>query len=316
MSDWTHNATEAVIICTRNRPSDLRTTVRSVSQQLGTQERALLIIDGSDDSHAAENATLEHRFSEVPLRYERYPKSPSITRQRNYGLDLIPSSVEIIHFLDDDVTLLPGYFEALAQVFRQNASYGGVGGVEKRSLPPSPSPHNHLFRRLFLLSTDAPGRVLSSGRTTAAHRTGSRIPYGVEWLSNCAVAYRRSVFSTHRFDPSITGLPPTLEDLDFSYRVAQQWPLAVSPAAKFLHRTSPKSRRNVEETQRERVIRRYWFVQKNLRSYTSRLAFWWAMLGRLIATSFTNNSNSAAANRGIRRGLKAILQSDLPFLRS
>jgi len=307
---------DGVVICTRNRPSELARTLESVAEQSGAAQRPVIVVDGSDrdDEERTVEVVQSWRDEELPFRYHRYSGRPAGTRQRNAGIDLLPDSVEVVHFIDDDVTLRPGYFDALCEVLNQKRHLLGVGGVIAESEDVSPRPSVQWAHRLFLLRTDQPSRVLPSGQTTPAWPTGESDVQPAEWLSTCASSYRAEVFDRHRFDPAVKGPSPRLEDLDFSVRVTRDGPLAVVPEARCLHRVSGRNRRGTAATTRERLVRRYWFVRKNMDRPLNRLAFWWSALGQLIALVTSSDPDSRAALRGHVRGLRQVWTRAHPLL--
>ena len=308
---------EAVVICTRNRPKELARTLESVAAQRGVQDRRVVVVDGSDPAEAERTAHVVQRGADegAPFHYHSYSGRPAATRQRNAGVDLLPESVEVVHFIDDDVTLHDGYFEALCNALTQNPALRGAGGVITRSNESSPRPPVHWTHRLFLLRTDRPSRVLPSGHTTPAWLTGDEQLQSAEWLSTCASSYRAEVFAEHRFDPAVEGPSPRLEDLDFSVRVAQDGPLAVAPEARCIHRIAAQNRRDTAATTRERLVRRYWFVEKNMDRPGNRLAFWWSAVGQLVALVTSTKPESGAALRGHLRGLRQVWMRAHPLLR-
>ena len=316
MSDGFPPASDAVVICTRNRPRELKQTLRSVASQSGAEERLVLVIDGSDRDDAERTADVVQnwRDEKLPFHYHRYSGTPAGTRQRNAGIDLLPESVDVVHFIDDDVTLQPGYFDRLAEALRRHSRLGGVGGLITTPDDSSPRPPVHYRHRLFLLRTDQPSRVLPSGQTTPAWPTGEGNIQPAEWLSTCASSYRRRVFQRHRFDPNAVGPSPRLEDLDFSFRVAQDAPLAAAPDARCVHHVSARNRRSTSATTQERLVRRYWFVEKNMDRPLNRLAFWWSVVGQLVALAVSSDPDSSAALRGLLRGIRTVLTRDHPLL--
>lgn len=317
MSDGFHSAYEAVVICTRNRPGALEQTLQSVASQSSADKRPVLVIDGSDREDAERTAEViqSRRDEAVPVHYLRYSGTPAGTRQRNTGVDLLPESIDVVHFIDDDVTLQAGYFDALREALDRHPHLLGVGGIITESEDSSPRPPVSWGHRLFLLRTDHPSRVLPSGQTTPAWPTGEGDIQPAEWLSTCASSYRRRVFRRHRFDPNATGPSPRLEDLDFSFRVAQEGPLAVVPDAECVHHVSTRNRRSIPATAEERIARRYWFVEKNMDRPMNRLAFWWSVLGQLVALVSSSNPDSPAALRGLLRGIRQVWTRDHPLLR-
>ena len=101
---------------------------------------------------------------------EHLPAQPPLTRQRAAGIDA--SSEEIVHFIDDDTVLDPGYFEAIIDVFTRDAErlLGGVGGFVTDQPP-------HRFRRVDAwlgLDSATEGVVLRSGRNTRIYTEPAR----------------------------------------------------------------------------------------------------------------------------------------------
>lgn len=303
---------EATIICTRNRPEELGRTLKSVASQTGTEERLVLVVDGSDPDEAESTRRIVETWTkELPFRYHRFQGSPAHTRQRNAGIELLPPSVNIIHFIDDDVTLRSGYFQGLRKALNQHSLLGVGGQIFE---PGRRSSHSSWVHRLFLLDSPIPSHVLPSGQTSPPSTSSGEGVHPAKWLSTCSSSYRRSVFRKHRFDPEVEGPSPTLHDLDFSFRVAQDGPLAVTSAAQLEHHRSPKTRRNVHDAAAERAARRYWFVNKNLDSNLHRLAFWWSMIGKGIILLLSLNPKSKTALPGFLRGIRLVWTRNHPLL--
>lgn len=316
---YTKEPREAVVICTRNRPDDLKNTLASIAQQEHGLDLCVVVVDGSEAEPARQNERLVAQFEACPMAYLRYPGRPAATRQRNYGVDALPGTVEIVHFIDDDVTVLPGYFSHLSAALRHHPEAGGVGGVILAEHPLS-HPRDHTWlKSFFLLAGKKPGLVLLSGRTTMVQEPSHTLvptePTRVEWLSTCSAAYRRAVFSHARFDEAVEGPSPRLEDLDFSYRVGHRWPLLIEPKARLIHHFSPASRQTVAGISREGVVRRYWFVEKNITHPLRKLAFWWSVLGCYLAILSSPKRGKWEALRGLMDGTVTILRRTHPLLR-
>jgi len=311
------NASEAIVICTRNRPTELRPTLDSIAAHPPSASTFLAVIDASDDDALRENREHIAEFGAVPAAHWPYPAAPSLPRQRNYALDRLPSSVSVVHFIDDDVTVQAGYFSALSDVLQTRPDVGGVGGVivepdEIRSAPRCP-----MLQRLFLLRHPEPGRVLPSGCTTSAQSPAAGAPAGLrdtQWLSGCSSSYRRRLLHRHRFDAALAGYA-MLEDLDLSYRIGQEARLVVQPQARLRHRRAPRNRLDAERYARALTVHRRWFVEKHLGGGAARGAFWWSVVGRLLAVSMSSDPHRDAALRGVLQGIRTVWSHDHPLLR-
>ncbi|PSQ72022.1 MAG: hypothetical protein BRD31_01985, partial [Bacteroidetes bacterium QH_2_64_26] len=92
---------------------ELARTLESVAKQSGAAHRLVIVVDGSDHDDAERTAEVVQNWCDegLPFRHHCYSGSPAGTRQRNAGVDLLPESVDVVHFIDDDVTLQAGYFD-------------------------------------------------------------------------------------------------------------------------------------------------------------------------------------------------------------
>lgn len=303
--------TAAALICTRNRVEDLARTLRSIAAVERPPGMLIVIVDASNEEAAAANQRTVQQLTALNVAYHRFRDAPAGTRQRNYGVDRLPRSIRVIHFVDDDVIVLPGYFHRLSQTLSQHPEAGGVGGLIIDTENPRPA-RPHGLQQLFLLSSRRPGRVLLSGHTSKVAPNPE--PHRVEWLSSCASSYRRDVFDAYRFDPTVEGRSPRLEDLDFSYRVGQSWQLLAEPRARLVHRPSPSHRRDARGVAAESVPRRYWFVEKNIRHPLRKPAFWWATFGQLLAAATSSASEKNEVLRGLWHGIRTAWTRDHPLL--
>jgi len=317
MSDRSRPPSEAVVICTRNRPAPLEETLQSIAAHPPSVDLLLGIVDASDPGTLEQNRRLVASFDALPCEHWHYTGVPSSARQRNYGLDQLPSSVERVHFIDDDVTIQPGYFDALSETLRTHPGVGGVGSVVLEDEDPAPSSWKKRVKAFFLLTHSQSGRVLPSGCTTSSQRPdparASELRH-TEWLNGCAT-YRRALLDEMRFDATLTGYA-MLEDLDLSYRVGRSTRLVVQPAARLHHRRASENRLDAEQYTFSLVIHRRWFVEKNLSSVSDQLAFWWSMLGKLLILLVSTHPNRDEALLGFLRALRVIGRRDHPLLRS
>lgn len=302
----------AVVLATRNRPTDVERTLRSVARAEGSNTLRVVLVDGSDPDKAQTNQRVLRSISSLHVDYHPFPGDPAASRQCNYGVEVLPASIRVVHFIDDDVEVHPRYFVHLAQTLRDHPEAGGVAGQVHEPERPSP-PVPTWARRFFLLDGLTPGAVLPSGHVVPLRDTGQVAP--VQWISGCACAYRRSVFERHRFDSDAVGRSPRLEDLDFSYRVGQTWPLLFQPKAVLDHYPSSANRRELSNYATERIICRYWFVRKNLYGPMHIAAFWWATLGQTLALAASSSPNKWMLLRGHLRGIRRVRTRSHPLLR-
>jgi GT2 family glycosyltransferase len=266
---------DVLVLCTRNRVGEVRTCLGSVRTQTRVPDR-VLVVDSSDDD-ATERAVADELAPTWPegsvIEYQR--ANPGLTNQRTVGID---ATVEdIVHFVDDDTVLEPGYFAAIVDEFVADraGALGGVGGF----VTDQPA---HRYRRvdawLGLDGADE-GVVLPSGRNVRVY-TPPPQPIPVDWLPGCAMSYRRAVFATER--PNLRlGRDGNGEDVELSYRVRQRYGLVITPHARMEHHESPRERRSRDDLVRVELISRYDRVRAGT-GRLSRRAFWVAAFGQLV----------------------------------
>lgn len=291
-----------LVVCTRHRPAEVRACLETVALQTRVPT-CTVVVDSSDD-----DATLEV----VEELVRAWPGSsslihlwsaPATTRQRNVGIDATTSRV--VHFVDDDTLLEPGYMEAILQVFSGDDEHeiGGVGGFITNQPP-------HRFGavdRWLGLDSCREGVVLPSGRNTRLYSEPAK-PVDVDWLPGCAMSFRREVFA-HARPNSRRGADRNGEDVDLSYRVRQHSRLVITPGARMRHLEAAEGRRSVEQLTVVELLSRYERVAAGT-GVLSRRAFWvsaWGQLGWYFVKACLSISRSRfAIARATARGIRII----------
>ena len=262
-----------VVICTRNRPDDLSQAlkhVRAIDAQI-----PVLVADASDDRARADVAAVTDATDHCVLVACR----PGLARQRNQALDSIRShrpDTTVVHFIDDDTEVLPGYFDEIDRTFTEDADLAGVGGVVLRQA----RPRHVRAKSLFFLYSRQPGVVLPSGRSTIGHYDGDEAP-DPEWLPGCAMSYRLALVGDTSFDGRLEGYSYG-EDMYFSYALGERHRLAIAPKAQVFHRLSPQNRLSRNRLAGDRVVLLHRFVRENHDRGMRTSAFWWSVLGDVV----------------------------------
>lgn len=305
----------AAIICTRNRPHSLARTLSSLEQQAREISCLILVVDASDPQTARTNKSLLSQPSFPESIHLLYSGPSSLARQRNHGLDHLPSDVDIVFFLDDDVTLKPGYFHKIIDLFDQYPDLAGAGGYDVAHTAQPTSSARQLLHYLFLLDHPQPGRILPSGEASPPNRTQANHPISVEWLAGFSMAFRRSLLDRCRFDENLDGYSH-YEDRDLTVRIAEHGRLMTHPGARLIHHRSPKNRHDARQYNYSMTTHLYWFVEKNVEHPLRKPAFWWAILGHLLALVVSTKPQKWKAMRGLLEGVRSILGRTHPLLRT
>lgn len=271
-------ADSVFIIATRNRPTELVATVRSLCAQT-VLPGELCIVDSSDQTPA--RAEIEELCGETGVKLSYHHPAPrGLTVQRNYGIDR--TSGDPVFLIDDDVFLAPDcHEECLKEYDRWGPELGGVRATA--ITPVDSSLPAKLWRKLFGIGGWWPE---NSGRLRAGFWIeGISTSAGVR-KTDCFVGYfmsfRREVFDYERFDENLSGYAHK-EDIDFTYRVSRRYTLVQTPKALCEHMKTQTARMPAFHLQRMNLANQFYLHRKNLpQDGRHRAALWWGLLGLFI----------------------------------
>ncbi|MGP0029278.1 MAG: glycosyltransferase family A protein [Acidimicrobiales bacterium] len=263
--------TSCVVICTRNRAADLDRCIRSI-----VDERATCDIVVIDASSREETRLVCERWAggRANVHYHRADRA-GLARQRNQSVPYCRSlGVDVVHFLDDDSEILPGYFDAIESRFAAEEAVAGVGGIVENMA----DEFFTRFKRFFFLWGRKPGRVLRSGRVVKGQHPDGAAAYEVDFLLGCSMSYRLAVLERNRFEDRLQGRSLG-EDARFGFQVSRTARLMVEPTARCLHHESDLNRQGTEELSFERTILIYSWVTEQRSHGMSPLLFVWSAIG-------------------------------------
>jgi GT2 family glycosyltransferase len=275
----------AVVIATKDRTDSLRSCLMCL---LADRPAATIVVVDASDGDETENLCRKIDQTSLTILYHR-AKLPSLTRQRNQGVDICRElGVEVIHFLDDDTDVKPGYLDAIERRLRIDIHIDGVGGIDENRI----LPRNSFFMSMFFLNSNSQNRVLRSGRNVGGQAADGREVKDVDWVSGGLVGYRATVFERERFDDRLRGYSWG-EDFDFGFRVSRIGRLVVEPEARCNHHATPLNRYSQERLGREATILLYCWVKEQRSNGMSLTLFWWSIIGELLMRI----ANGAKASR-------------------
>lgn len=267
----------SLIICTYQRPQVLLKLLKSVQLQ-NIYPNQILVIDASLDSFT-EEILKPKEFSNLNY-YKVEEQERGLTKQRNYGIQKVAETSEIVCFLDDDIVLTPEYFQNLIGTYSQNTDALGVGGAildevqwKKKSVGKAVKfdefeldgyirklgSRNVLRRKLGLLSDQPPGFMpefsngLSIGFLPPTGKT-----YPVEFFMGGVASYRKELFKEISFSSFFEGYG-LYEDMDFCLRASKIGQLYVNTAAQLYHYHEEAGRPN-QFNYGKMVVRNGWYV--------------------------------------------------------
>ncbi|MFY0714775.1 glycosyltransferase family 2 protein [Seonamhaeicola sp. NFXS20] len=265
----------SLVICTYLRPQALLELLHSVKAQT-LYPSEIIIVDGStndDTKHILEQHVFEN------LTYHKVEASQrGLTKQRNFGINKVSKSSEVICFLDDDIILKSNYFEALIDTYIKKPNALAVGGYITNEVSWEKAdekkdklkfyydgwmrnePLRFKLRQKFGLLPDAkPGYMptFSHGRSVSFLPPSGNI-YQVEQIMGGVSSYKKEVFKTMQFSTYFEGYG-LYEDADFSLRLSKKGNLYVNTAAQLEHHHNKSGRPN-KLKYGKMVIRNGWYV--------------------------------------------------------
>ena len=265
-----------LIVCTYMRPEPLLNLLNSVKTQTNYPNE-ILIIDGSTNNLTKE--VLGTNLFENLQYYKVDDANRGLTRQRNFGIELVSTDIEVICFLDDDTVLEPNYFENLISTYGKYPKALAVGGYIinesnwERDENDENNQNNFYFdgwkqeeslrfklRRICgLLPDKDPGFMptFSHGRPISFLPPSGKI-YEVEMIMGGVSSYKKSIFNELAFSDYFEGYG-LYEDADFSLRVAKKGKLYVNTKAQ-LHHYHDYSGRPNKFAYGKMVVRNGWYV--------------------------------------------------------
>jgi GT2 family glycosyltransferase len=267
----------SLIICTYQRPEALLKLLKSVQLQSFYPDQ-ILVIDGSLDTSTGE--TLKPK--EFPnLNYFKVDeRERGLTKQRNYGIQKVAETSEIVCFLDDDIVLTPEYFKNIVSTFNEFPDAVAVGGYildvvqwkrnsvtkavqfdefEKDGWVRKLGSRNVLRKKLGLLSDQAPGIMpeFSNGLSIGFFPPSDKT-YPVEFFMGGVASYRKGLFEKINFSTYFEGYG-LYEDMDFCLRASKIGQLYVNTAAQLYHYHEKAGRPN-RFIYGKMVVRNGWYV--------------------------------------------------------
>ncbi len=196
----------SVVICTRNRPVDLRRTLQSIAwQEIGCLE--VLVVDDSDPERRGATVAVCDSI-DAPIRIA-VKDTPGLTASRNLAIEQVQGDITI--FFDDDVILRPDYVGAMVDAFERDPLLAGAGG----SIDDDHDYGWRWLRGLLMVPGRTTGRVYRSGWSSQIPRRQTR---RVDHLIGCNMAYRTTVLRQYRFNSDFLGYALG-EDLELSHRL-------------------------------------------------------------------------------------------------
>lgn len=266
-----------LIVCTYQRPQPLLNLLTSVSNQTVYPDQ-IIIVDGSLNT-ATQEVLDKQDFKNLEYHLVK-PQYRGLTKQRNFGIKKVASTVDVVCFLDDDIVLTPSYFKVLLSTYTQHTEALGVGGYisndvvwRKVSSDYIPAINEFFYdgyvredgsrfvmrKRLGLDADRAPAHLpdFAHGRSVSFLPPSGKT-YKVEQFMGGVASYKCKALQEQKFSEYFEGYG-LYEDADFTLRLSQKGSLYVNTAAQLYHYHDADGRPN-QYAYGKMVLRNGWYV--------------------------------------------------------
>jgi GT2 family glycosyltransferase len=254
----------SVVTPTYLRPQEAVGLLENLSRQ-AVLPYELVMVDGAPSDERATEEAVKPRIPALPFRVNYIRHAGGTAIQRNVGIEAAQG--DFIAFIDDDIRLEPGFFEAILHAFSPDREHhvGGIVGYRTSDhFDGNTQTRWRWYRRLGLLTTFEPGRYdFAVGYPINANMqppfTGVR---EVDFMTTACAMWRRELFDEGlRFDLFFRGYG-VLEDAHFSLRARRKWTLLQCGDAHCQHLSSPHGRTNREKIGYMCVVNYYYVFRE------------------------------------------------------
>ena len=246
----------AILIPTRNRPIAIGRLLESISRSTRKPDQVIVISSGQDIG------SVINKYSKVLPIIHSHTDAIGQIAQKRIGVGLIAQNITWCVFLDDDLLVDDSALDiAISSANFHNRTE--VIGIGLRTPVTSRGINLPLYReklaRLFKLSSNLPGKVLSNGHATSYLQSDFIIE--TQWLNGASIwraEYARS------YGLNLPSTPyAACEDLIFSYPLSKKGILVFIPEAKVNFQDGEMSQFNSFKVFEAASLWRFYFVSIN-----------------------------------------------------
>ena len=243
-----------IVIPTKNRIELLTKTLMYLKKNKFFFKE-IIVVDSSDKE---EKKKLNKLKNFINIKIKILNCSPSISKQRNKGLQNVNKASKYVMFLDDDIIFEKNSINKMYNFLKLNKKYVGVGFnliIKNNNKYIESLKKNELIKNLGIYDKKN-GKVTPSGWQTKAINLKKN--EHVEWLPTQAVIYSYKKIKRKKFDINY-GSYSYLEDLDFSYNLKDSGLIIYSKAK---YSSDNLVKRNPFFFGIKEIVNRFYFVEK------------------------------------------------------
>lgn len=262
--------------------------LKSIQRQTFSPE-GIIIVDGSDNP-IKEVLT---PFTDLNIEYTTV-RPPSLPKQRNVGISMLPDDADWVGFLDDDLELEDNSLEMIDIARESKGLKKELVGIAM-IVNDAPYPKFSFLRSIFFLDSRKGGSFTLSGSPVIYRDLDATVE--VEWLSGGLTFWKKKALDEFKFDEWFSGTG-YMEDIDFSYRVSRKYSLASCGKSRCYHYHHPISKEKLITLGSWQITSWWYFATK---MNFSRVYVLWSLTG-LTLNSFILGLISPSSGR-LRKSL-------------
>jgi glycosyltransferase involved in cell wall biosynthesis len=243
----------AILIPTRNRPIAIGCLLESISKSTLKPEQVIVVSSGQDIG-----SVINKHSKALPITHSHTDAIGQIAQKR-IGVGLIAQNITWCVFLDDDLLLEGSALEIAMSIVN---SYTGTKVIGIGLSTPVTSRgvnlpvHLEILARLFKLSSNMPGKVLSSGHASSYLQSDSTIE--TQWLNGASMWRAEDARS---YGLNLPSTPyAACEDLIFSFPLSKKGTLLFTPEPKVFYQDTELSQFDSFRVIEAASLWRFYFV--------------------------------------------------------
>jgi len=246
----------AFIVATKDRPRELQCMMKSIETQSYKPDQ-LVIVDGGEKTVRK----IVEGFPSLNIKYLRcFP--PSVSKQRNMGINSTDAKITLIGFCDDDVVFKARAFEEMMIFWESASKKVGLASFNLNNPPKkiaSQLKSTEIADKLGLYSRKT-AAVLPSGFQTIIEKVSKNT--FVDYLPSTALVCRNDIVERYKLDEWFKGYD-YVADLDFSYSISKQYALVIVSNAYYNHNVTSVGKESAFTFGIKEVTTRIYFVKKH-----------------------------------------------------
>ena len=247
--------TFAVVIPTKNRPTELATVIDSLLNQSRLPDQLIIIDQSSPEKVIQKKIAALAKEKGIDLEYIHDETINGLVQAKAVSIQY--NQCDFLSFFDDDIVHETDYFQSIEKAWHTHPEMIGVNGVILNT------PKERFFRRLFFRLTHFGLYRDNRQRVLRKINHKSNDPLAVNALSGGLSTWKKEVFEQIGFDTK--NKFHAYEDKEFSIRVERAFPkkMFIVPQAKLYHYHAAGNRQSLLRRTENDVVEVWMLFKKS-----------------------------------------------------